>query len=261
MRQQLIVLLYFILNNFVQSSSNPNDFVQRRVAHGTRPPSFTYPYTSQVRLALIHRDSNRYTCTGTIITDMVVLTAAHCLKDFVNITVGYNGFTIQALTLIKAKRWFVHPFYQTKDLDIGLIETETSMKLTSSIQASYQGRWITSTAELAAHSKPSVLCGWGEHENRVAGDLSCIKFTRLDQACLLYQHDPEFSWCFYYPRAPNGGENTYTNVCYGDSGAGIFPGKNLINCLNITHLSSIQFKFNSNSIQKHPFVQFRLRRW
>lgn len=54
---------------------------QRRVSHGTRPPAFSYPYTSQVLIEAHISGVPAYSiCTGSIISDLIVLTAGKVSK-------------------------------------------------------------------------------------------------------------------------------------------------------------------------------------
>lgn len=213
--KKLLILCFLQL--LAEYSSLANKLVQRRVTHGTRPPSFNYPYTSQARLFLDAKNGKTFACTGTIITDQVVLTAAHCLEDKIKIVVGYKSFILTKLKKIPSIKWYIHPTYEiNNNLDLGLVVTLRSMKLTNNVQAAHPGRWIINSDSLHDHSRPSVLCGWGQIAEGVIGPgMSCVRYPVLDQECLTADDSPDINWCFYTPRSPYGENDTWSNACYG----------------------------------------------
>lgn len=222
MRSVSVILLWSL---FIENFSFINTSVQRRITHGTNPPSFSYPYTTQARLYLITPKNVPYLCTGTIISDLVVLTAAHCVEGKDRLFVLYNKFTVRGLSYILSKKWYIHPDYKIKNLDLALIVAQESMKLNDKVQAAYPERWIINPEDLRVHSRPSLMCGWGVTEKkRLSDSVKCLKYTKLDQECLNPEEDASFSWCFSSPPSPDGKNDTWSNACSGDSGAGIFPG-------------------------------------
>lgn len=111
----------------------------RRVQFGYTP-NFTYPYTSQVKVQSITNFENKlivYNCTGTAITDLVVLTVAHCIYKHDSVQVGYGSFRASRLKFISAIYWTVHPDYLSttvKSVDLGLILLGDSIRFTDSIR-------------------------------------------------------------------------------------------------------------------------------
>lgn len=164
----------------------------RRVAYGTLPPYFSYPYTSQVWLNLTEELSSTY-CTGTIITDLMILTAAHCLDNKIKVDIYYGSFQRSTSKRLSGKRWWQHPKWLKDRLDIGLIVAEESLSLTLHIRIAEPGSWITERI-FDNESRPSLLCGWGLQENNHLNGLKCMMFAGADQKCLYNADYLEYEW-------------------------------------------------------------------
>lgn len=191
-------------------------FPYRRVAYGTEPPSYTYPYSSQVFLEIkqIHDAPGvRGVCSGTIITELLILSAAHCFDNNVTkVDIGYGSFDRSSAIKIPAESWTIHPSYFINHLDIGVAVSSKSFRFDQNFQPVLPDYWLTSSESLI-NSSPSSVCGWGSDEKSRLSDLKCINFRNINQKCLRKNvNHHEFDWCFYAGEGPDG-PGTYQSTC------------------------------------------------
>lgn len=175
----LIFLLVIVPSTFQTHHS------YRRVSYGTPPPTFSYPYTSQVTLESIDEKRQSASCSGTIISEFVVLSNAHCVSKKVEIKIGYGAFYWLDLIKVQARNWILHPDYLTYFIDIGLVIGRESLKLTPEIQPAHLQTWVTQVNVMKESMEP-LVCGWGQDQNGKVDDLHCIFYNGVahDKQCM-----------------------------------------------------------------------------
>lgn len=218
---------FYILLSLIVYIPNSRAKSFRRVSYGYGP-NFTFPYTSQVKIMatthLIHK-TIVYNCTGSAITDIVVVTVGHCLNEVDEVEVGYGSFKAIELVFIRAINWTFHPDYHShivKNADLALVYLEDSIKFTNDIRPVHP-RYILDNNRAQPNPDPQyiVMCGFGLDEKRKADelhDLKCIKSFKYDQYCAIPNVDHEDNWCFY-PSEKENGTKKWMEACPGDDGS------------------------------------------
>ncbi|XP_069909440.1 granzyme H isoform X2 [Oryctolagus cuniculus] len=142
-------------------------------------------------------------CSGVLVREDFVLTAAHCLGSSINVTLGAHNIKEQERTqqVIPVRRAIPHKDYNPEDYtnDIMLLQLERKAKKTKAVRPIRLPRG-------KARVKPGQVCrvaGWGQV---ASGTLA----TTLQEVELTVQQDQECESLFrgYYSRA--------TEICVGD---------------------------------------------
>ncbi|XP_054275077.1 coagulation factor X-like [Macrosteles quadrilineatus] len=214
------------------------DWRRREDSYNLTEPE-QYPYS----VLLIIRGADTSTCTGSIITEEWVLTAAHCLVEAEELIVYAGGHSMEELTkfvngsgplpptaqVLRSSSFIIHPRYVGGDFDVGLIKVKGKFNFTRAV-SSIQ---LTTTPWMESYHgyTTCVLTAFGDvqvgEENK---DDTYRKTTRLDikSPCL----------CSFYLRMQLGSESTTGKflcskpkldygMCYGDSGGGLVCGGKL----------------------------------
>lgn len=183
----------------------------------------------------IYDGSPYQTCTGTIISSTLILTAAHCVSDYNG---NYDGVTYGAIPATKfatmkeyiahgihASKVWIHKYYQGYNygFDVAILE------LSYAIPASrYTRVYIASPPSGTKYMK---AVGYGLIDNSGAADGALVEPLRLMDTWLV--HRP-YEWCEANDpmQSPNEDEMICatsvnwptggTGVCYGDSGGPLF---------------------------------------
>lgn len=181
-----IALIFFITQQTQQSS-------HRRISYGIRFP-YEPPYSSQVILEITGKQLIVPNCTGTVLTDRIVLTAAHCLVQVTKIFIRYGIRNIDKLKRVQARGWVQHPDWNKKYIDLGLVVASMIFKWIDNFRPIPTSTWHTNTsAALIPYRK--LICGWGLNENHALPGLSCGFFVILtDHKCQLEFPDRHQEW-------------------------------------------------------------------
>ncbi|XP_054275532.1 uncharacterized protein LOC128994789 [Macrosteles quadrilineatus] len=212
------------------------DWRRREDSYNLTEPE-QYPYS----VLLISRGAR--TCTGSIITEEWVLTAAHCLHEGDDFIVYAGGHSMEELTkfvngsgpfpptgqVLRSSSFIIHPRYEGGDFDVGLIKVKGKFNFTQAV-SSIQ---LTTTPWMESYHgyTTCVFTGFGVvqmgEENK---DDDYRKTTRLEikSPCL----------CSFYLRMLLGSESTTGRylcskpkldygLCPGDSGGGLVCGGKL----------------------------------
>lgn len=160
-------------------------------------------------------------CTGTLIEQQIVLTAAHCVYGKPGpIQVAVGGSTLNSGRLIDVTATWYHPRY-----DAAFIQNDIALLYLK--EAAGVSRLASLPSPTAKKPKNFTLAGWGDDQNgRLTGNLSAIN---------LNDHSTVAAKVFrasYNPRTMIGAgryfadEALYGGGCEGDSGGPLYKGRN-----------------------------------
>lgn len=178
----MLILLLVLL------TALPQIWSHRRVGWGAKAPALRYPYSSIVLITQKFTFTESF-CSGTMITDLFVLTAGHCVKfhtlrgEIKSMTVGYGSLKRSSLKTVKAKNWILYPFFHGLFEDIGLVQVETVFIFTPNIKPALPSTWYIEDDAINTQEHP-LLCGWGTNQyETISEDLECITYKNIDQKC------------------------------------------------------------------------------
>lgn len=213
--------------------SNPNspDISKsrlKRIINGQEvtPPN-NWPWTVSLRFFSNNTVLSHF-CSGSLIYDNYVLTAAHCLylvrKENIALTFGLNilNGTNVNFQVYRPEKIFIHEkFNQTKPLnDIALIKLSKRVNLANHVST----LCLPDKDSDSVISKPALITGWGKTEEKVTIQTKTLRQTTLkiingDNICSKFyqKFDTSSLYCAYDVSA-----NGRTGPCTGDSGGSLF---------------------------------------
>ncbi|KAH8373213.1 hypothetical protein KR009_002519 [Drosophila setifemur] len=199
---------------------------QGRIYGGEDAVQGEFPWSVSVRYLKAH------TCSGTIISETMIVTAAHCVSNGntpvaasdVNVRVGsinqYAGGSI-----VNVKRILIHPSYGNFLHDIGMIELEQALTFSNLIQAitlpdskvEGSGEEPGVEEEELPNGTPVYVAGWGELSSGAAS----FKLQKANYNTL------SAPWCeleagYGYDSVLCLSSAETQGICRGDAGAAVF---------------------------------------
>jgi trypsin len=125
-----------------------------RIIGGTELEEDSAPYS----VSLMSLGS--HFCGGSLITDRVVLTAAHCLGDSISVVIGRHDFDDRDGEVIFVSKQIPHPDYNdnTSEYDMGLLV------LSKPVKNAVQAVTVHEDSSFPSKGTPARVMGWG---NRV----------------------------------------------------------------------------------------------
>ncbi|XP_012880811.1 PREDICTED: granzyme B-like [Dipodomys ordii] len=171
-------LLLFLLAFCLPPTAKTGDIIG---GHEAKPHS--RPYMAYVEYFC---GDSLYQCGGFLIREDFVMTAAHCLGRFINVTLGAHNIKEREKTqqVIPVKKAIPHPGYNPKNFskDIMLLQLQRKAKLTTAVKPLKlpKGR---------SHVKPGQVCevaGWGQMtpNGQCSNTLQEVELTvQEDQRC------------------------------------------------------------------------------
>lgn len=177
--------------NYIQQSHQSS---YRRVNSGYHP-DFEEPWGSQAFLNLKGLKLSQPNCTGTIITDLVVLTNAHCLLGAEEISIGIGAFDFKNLTFYQARYWVIHPIWNVHHLDLGMVVSVLRFRTVQATSPVAPRYWHTKK-DIPTLQNTITFCGWGIDVNHTLGGLRCGQTppTAPTQTCEKDFTDREQEW-------------------------------------------------------------------
>lgn len=149
------------------------------IYHGNEAQPHQFPYVVLVQ-------SPQFFCSGTLISDRHVLTAAHCLMSIktggkAKVTVGAHEYRFGKTDgkLIYSNNFWIHENFSMPlaKFDIGLVELPDPLVKSEKIQ------WLKLSAkpdaDLDVEDNEVVLAGWGYTENRL-GIQPKLRYTKMN---------------------------------------------------------------------------------
>ena len=176
-----------------------------------------------------------FACGATLITELVVLSAAHCFTNInesdVKIVIGkrYSNFTMfsdeSLAQVLNAARIIRHPLYLDKignyGSDIALVELNQSVALSNEIHPACIDWDLDDITSHLTRNQVGIIVGMGITENETNSDV--IRMTRLpiisNEDCIK-QQPKDFQKFITFTTFCAGWGNG-TSLCNGDSGGGL----------------------------------------
>lgn len=148
----LTIFWFFLVSTFGDNLSVPS--LDGRIVGGINSTIQDSPHQISLRL------DDSHVCGGSILTENMVLTAAHCTVDMPIslLSIEYGSSSIgDSNNVIAVKRIIRHPNYDTrsKDSDVALLELENSIAFSDS------ARPISLATETPAPGTAANVTGWG----------------------------------------------------------------------------------------------------
>lgn len=207
--------IFFVLVVLVETIVDSSQFrYNLGIMKGNQVPEGKYPFIASI-LFKYNKDGFKHLCTGSIINDVTVMTAAHCLKskDTSNYrvligqiywprkTIGYY-YNIDNIT--------VHPSYNEslKGFDIGLIKSKSKFQFNDHI-----GKVCLASPISKPDTTKCMAIGWGRTQT-TGKNIS----DWLNEATIPLQND---SVCLQYAKSMTNVEiNSKSIICAGNGMVG-----------------------------------------
>ena len=250
MKKHYIILTGLLLSCYQIALANINP--QPRIINGKITQTAQIP--SQVAIVTNPKDAYQsYICSGSLIADNWVVTAAHCVEELR--TQHYDDIYIMAGTndlqnteqgqILKVKQYYIHEHYnhRTYDNDIALLQLEQPIDLQQCGERCQTLDWINPTLEQqhATMDSPVQIAGWGVLEDcENSTSLVCQQYsgktprhpdlypTTLRYTTLKLNHCLSSSSLYRAEQITNNMfcaespiQDKPTDTCFGDSGAGL----------------------------------------
>jgi secreted trypsin-like serine protease len=220
MLNQLIVIVLCLLVCFITCRPIKSRFHPARIAGGQPATQGQFPYAVYVQIT---KSDGVYQCTGGLISESAVLTAAHCVtgtSDATSISVVYgniNDTNVPAINLNYVSHYTYHPVYSatTSNNDVAVLHLYSPATTSNNVQP------LTLSSTPPTVGQSYTAAGWGLIPSGTASDT--LLYTTLsivsDDNCATQESQGGFP---YFPATQfcmNGGSPADT--CEGDSGGPI----------------------------------------
>ncbi|XP_017065261.1 chymotrypsin-1 [Drosophila eugracilis] len=200
---------------------------QGRILGGEDAVQGEYPWTASVRYNKAH------VCSGAIINQRYVLTAAHCVSSVSITPVDASTLAVRVGTInqyaggtiVNVESVVIHPSYGNFLHDIAILKLSQSLEYSDRIAAitlpsdEVEGSGETNTEDVDAelpNGTPVYVSGWGELSDGSASyKLQKANFNTLSRSLCEWQAGYGYESVVCLSRAENEG------ICRGDAGAAV----------------------------------------
>ncbi|XP_047519483.1 trypsin delta-like [Pieris napi] len=189
----------------------------RRIVSGQNTSITAVPW--QVSL----RHKSRFSCGGSVVTDIWILTAAHCLKSFktndLSVRVG-SSWKTHGGEMYDVKESYMHPQYDNKNLlnDVGLLRLYSTLRFSSRVLPIL----LAARDSRLPANQMAIVSGWGLMKEKgqsakflQSASIRTIVMKLCRQSGVNLGIDPASMFCAGSFTQPS------PSVCHGDSGGPI----------------------------------------
>ncbi|XP_074141314.1 chymase-like [Sminthopsis crassicaudata] len=193
---KLLCLLLLLLTFLLAHETGADE-----ILGGKEARRHSRPYMAFLDIKLCN---DLFSCGGFLIRNDFVMTAAHCVGDFISVRLGAHNINKREETwqIINVTKQFPHPEYNAERLlnDIMLLKLEKKAKQTTAVRPIP----LPSTSNSVLPGKECIIAGWGgtklkssgsdtlqEAEVRVTNPIYCKNFTCFDERSLLCVGTPK----------------------------------------------------------------------
>lgn len=206
-----------------------------RIINGTLASKGEFPWLISLSIKDANANKYKHNCGGAIISDLWILTAAHCVfgikKDSLLVIAGANNIKVkedtqQSRSVIGV---FVHNFDKTFANDIALLKLESPLEFGFGIDVMP----ICLPQKNQQFIGNAVVAGWGSTESEHSSDLlHFVEIPLVDKTSCDYNYirngfSSLLNNCQICAGSPEGGKD----ACQGDSGGPLictYNGENIL---------------------------------
>ncbi|XP_050672354.1 trypsin alpha-3-like [Leptidea sinapis] len=165
---------------------------------------------------LLQKGDLFYQCGGSILNDMNILTAAHCLTGMERVYVRAGStYSDQGGSFVTSRRFSQHPLYnnKTSDFDVGVIRLSKKLALDGRTMKAI--RLVRSGMRLPTGSNVTVS-GWGatSENGDTSETLMAVKIPIVSNSECAKSYGNSLTSRMFCAGVPQGGKDS----CQGDSG-------------------------------------------
>ncbi|XP_043755906.1 kallikrein-14 [Cervus elaphus] len=202
----LLMALQILAVAMAQNQGNENKIIG----------GYTCTQSSQPwQAALLQGPQHRFLCGGSLLSDQWVITAAHCARPILRVSLGKHNLKVWEATqqVLRVARQVPHPQYnsRTNDNDLMLLRLERPARLGRGV------RPISVARSCAGVGSSCLVSGWGTISSPVArypNSLQCVNINIFsDQECRR-AYSGAITPGMVCAGVPQGGKDS----CQGDSG-------------------------------------------
>ncbi|XP_044731355.1 brachyurin-like [Chrysoperla carnea] len=203
---------YFVLI-FLQSVTGTSTLIRKpRIIGGNNALESQVPWHAHI--FMFNEKGEKFTCGGSLISNNVVLTAAHCIIGYKFYELIFGEDEYEEIVLVNSKQVIPHQNYSTTtfEYDIGIINLPISIDFSDDVHAISLP--LLSETQMNYANKFAITCGWGRTSSKANSESHILKILTMElvnhQQCpVLYKT----KIC----AIAHGNEN----ICKGDSGGSL----------------------------------------
>ncbi|CAF1400682.1 unnamed protein product [Adineta steineri] len=200
------------------------------------PSENALPYTWTMIVSIRSATTNQHICTGTILEDFFILTAAHCLTNYkpqdITIEAGMYYQSESEAIIRQVEQIYIHPNYSTYSdqyiNDIAILRLTKSLYVDNNNYVSRACKSSTYNQWMDMNNYPLdgtrlVISGWDitytstSSKSKLLQQAEIYAFNNNHSKCFISGNQNEMQFC------AGRNENNNGNICYGnDPGSPVF---------------------------------------